>query len=119
MDTQKVAAKYRLSQWAQVIQARLDSGQNIKDFCLATGISRNAYFYWQKRLRNAACTELEKSEEPRTLVPNGWVQLAPPQPQSQQMKATLDIEISGCRITADANTDPELLKKVCRALRSL
>ena len=117
MDTQKVAAGYRLSQWAQVIQTRLDSGQSIKDFCQAAGISRNAYFYWQQKLRKAACTELEKSEEPRNLVPNGWVQLAPPQPQ--QMKATLDIEISGCHVTANADTDPELLKKVCRALRSL
>ena len=117
MDTQKVAAKYRLSQWAQVIQARLDSGQSIKDFCLAAEISRNAYFYWQRRLRNAACAELKKTEDPRTLVPNGWVQIAPPQPQ--QMKAMLDIEISGCRVTADADTDPELLKKVCRLLRSL
>jgi putative transposase len=116
MDTQKVTAEYRLSQWAQVIQARLDSGQSIKDFCLTAGISRNAYFYWQKRLRNTTCAELEKSEEPKTLVPNGWVQLAP---QPQQMKATLDIEINGCRITANADTDPELLKKVCRALKSL
>jgi putative transposase len=101
-----------------VIQARLDSGQSIKDFCLAAGISRNAYFYWQKRLRNAACAKLEKTEESRTLVPpNGWVQITPPQPQ--QMKAALDIEISGCRVTADADTDFELLKKVCRVLRSL
>ena len=119
MDTHKVAAEYRLSQWAQVIQARLDSGQSIKDFCLVAGISRNAYFYWQKRLRKAACTELEKLEKSRNLMPNGWVQLAPLQPQSQQMKATLDIEISGCHVTANADTDPELLKKVCRVLRSL
>lgn len=106
-----------MSQWAQVIQARLDSGKSIKDFCLTAGISRNAYFYWQKRLRDAACAELSKSEDSRNLVPNGWVQLAPSQPQ--QMKATLDIEISGCRVTADADTDPELLIRVCRVLRSL
>lgn len=116
MDTQKATAEYRLSQWAQVVQARRDSGQNIQDFCLAAGISRNAYFYWQKRLRNVACAEFEKLEEPRTLAPNGWVQLAPP---PQQMKATLDIEINGCRVTADDDTDPGLLKKVCQVLRSL
>lgn len=117
MDTQKVATEYRLSQWVQVIQAQQVSGQNIKDFCLAAGISRNAFFYWQRKLRKMACTELAKVEEPRNIVPNGWVQLAPPQPQ--QTKATLDIDINGCRVTADADTDPELLKKVCRVLRSL
>lgn len=119
MDTQKVATEYRLSQWVQVIQAQQESGQNIKDFCLAAGISRNAYFYWQRKLRKMACTELAKTEEPKNIVPNGWVQLAPPQPQSQQTKATLNIEINGCRVTAEADTDPELLKKVCRVLRSI
>jgi len=44
MDTQKVTTQYRLSQWAKVIQARHDSGQNIKEFCQATGISRNNTF---------------------------------------------------------------------------
>jgi Transposase. len=119
MDTQKVTAKYRLSQWIQIVQAQQESGQNVKNFCESAGISRHAYFYWQKKLRTAACTELTKTEEPRNIVPSGWMQLTSKQEQSQQMKATLDIEVSGCRVIADANTDPELLKKVCRALRSL
>ena len=38
MNTQKVAEEYRLSQWAQVIQAQQESGQSIKDFCEATPI---------------------------------------------------------------------------------
>lgn len=117
MDTQKVAAEYRLSQWAQVIQARLDSGQSVKDFCQTAGISRNAYFYWQKKLREAACTELSKTEEPRNIVPSGWMQLTPK--QAQHTKESLDIEINGCHVTVNAQTDPELLKKVCRTLRSL
>jgi putative transposase len=45
------------------------------------------------------------------------MQLAPA--QAQQMKATLDIEVSGCHVTVNAETDPELLKKACRILREL
>ena len=41
MDVQKVTAEYRLSQWAQVIKARQESGQTIKDFCEEKGISRH------------------------------------------------------------------------------
>ncbi|MCR4436997.1 MAG: transposase [Clostridiales bacterium] len=117
MDTQKAAEEYRLSQWAQVIQAQQESGQSIKDFCQTAGISRNAYFYWQKKLRKAACTELAKTEEPRNIVPSGWMQLTPK--QAQHAKETLDIEINGCHVTVNAETDSELLKKVCRVLRSL
>ncbi len=117
MNTRTVAAEYRLSQWAQVIQARLDSRQNIKDFCQTSGISKNSYFYWQKKLRTVACTELAKTEEQGKIVPNGWMQLG--QKQIQCDKETLSIEISGCHVTVNAETDPELLKKVCRTLRSL
>ena len=85
--------KYRLSQWAKVIQAQLDSGQNIKDFCESAGISRHKYFYWQKKLRSEACTKLAKTEEPGNIVPNGWMQLEPK--QTQDFKEVLDIEING------------------------
>lgn len=117
MDTQKVAAEYRLSQWAQIIQKRLDSGQNIKDFCLTAGIRRNVYFYWQRKLRQTACKELAKTEESKNIVPSGWMQLEPE--HVQHTKETLDIEINSCHITVYSETDPELLKKVCRTLRSL
>jgi len=117
MDTQKAAAEYRLSQWAQMIQARLDSGQSVKDYCLVKGISRNAYFYWQKKLREAACKELARTEESRNIVPSGWMQLTPK--QVHRAKETLDIEINGCNVTVNTETDFELLKKVCRVLMSL
>jgi putative transposase len=116
MDTQKVAAEYRMSQWAQIIQARADSGQSIKDFCQAEGINRNAYFYWLKKLRESACTELVKKEEPRSMSPS-WVQLA--SGPMRQTPEALKIEINGCHITVTAETDHSLLAKVCHTLRSL
>ncbi len=115
MDTQKVTAEYRLSQWMQVIQEQQSSGQNIKDFCQSRGISKNRYFYWQRKLRQAACTKLVKLEKPADCAPKGWMQLT----QGQEMNETLEIEICGCRVTVNAGTEPELLKKVCRMLRSL
>jgi putative transposase len=92
MDTQKVASEYRLSQWAQVIKAQQESGQNIKDNCQTNGISRNAYFYWQRKLRKVACTELTKTEGPRNIVPNGWIQLTTK--QTNHVKDVLNIEIN-------------------------
>lgn len=115
MDTRKVAEEYRLSQWMQVIQEQKCSGQNIKEFCEDKGIKKNRYFYWQRKLRQATCEGLIKSEEPAELVPMGWMQLE----AKQGTKTTLDIEIGGCHITVDEKTDPELLKKVCRILRAL
>ncbi|NBJ14715.1 MAG: IS66 family insertion sequence element accessory protein TnpB [Dehalobacter sp. 4CP] len=117
MNIQKVTTEYRLSQWMQVIQDRQCSGQSIKDFCQEKGISKHAYFYWQRQLRKVACMELSKRKEETIVscVPEGWMQLS----QGQEIKSTLDIEVGGCHVTVDAETDPELLKKVCRILRVL
>jgi putative transposase len=117
MDTQKVTTDYRMAQWAQIIKAQRESRQKIKDFCETAGISRNAFFYWQRKLRNAACTGLAKTEDVRDNVPNGWMQLNPVQPQ--YLNESLDVEIKGCHITVNAQTDTELLKKVCCMLLSL
>lgn len=117
MGTQNAAKEYRIAQWIKVMQERRNSGQNIKDFCQSSGISRNAYFYWQKKLREVACTELAAAEEPRNIVPDGWMQIT--SRKTQQSVDTLEIEISGCRITVTNGTDHELLKNVCITLRSL
>lgn len=117
MEMQKVTREFRLSQWATIMQNRIDSGQKVKDFCKTTGISKDAYYYWQHKLRQKAAEGLVKTEGSKDIVPSGWMQLTPSQPQ--QIKASLDIEINGCHITASADTDPELLKKVCRVLMSL
>lgn len=117
MDTQKVTTEYRLSKWAQIIQARIDSGQRVEEFCKTAGITKNAYFYWQRKLREAACTELVKTEEPKNIVPSGWMQLN--SNQAQRRNESLGVEINGCCIIVNNGTDTELLKKVCLALRSL
>ena len=116
MNTRKVAAEYRLTKWAGIIQERKNSGKSIKDFCLDTGISMHSYFYYQKKLRMVACEELVKGNETAELVPAGWIQLTT---EKQNRTATIEVEIGGCHINVSKETDIELLKQVCLVLRSL
>jgi putative transposase len=117
VDTKKVTKEYRMSQWAQTIQQRRESGQNIKDFCQSTGISRNAYFYWQKKLREAACSELAEVNDSKSIAPSGWACLT--ENQTSASANSLTIEVSGCNISVNTRTDPQLLAKVCHELKSL
>ena len=71
MGMQKVAEKYQLSKWMQVIRERQESGLSIKDFCQEKGIQ--ACIHWQRKLQ-AACMELSKQEEAVNCVPEGWLQ---------------------------------------------
>ncbi len=114
MNTRKVAAEYRLTKWAGIMQERKNSDKSIKDFCLDTGISMHPYFYFQKKLRMATCQGLVN--ETAELVPTGWIQLTA---EKQNRTATIEVEIGGCHINVSKETDLELLKQVCLVLRSL
>lgn len=115
MDTKIATAKYRSAQWMEIIRDRQNSGLNVKDYCQIKGLSRHAYYYWQRKLRESACAELAKQEDPVALIPTGWAQLT----TETTVSSSLEIEVVGCRININYDTDPELLKKVCRILRSL
>ncbi len=119
MDTRKAATEYRMAQWAQIMQTRVERGQSIQEYCDAEGLSRNTYFYWQKKLREAACTGLAKQETtvPTGIIPSGWTRVDPCVTQSEEKAIT--VEVGGCRVSVKAGADLELLTSVCRALKTL
>lgn len=118
MDTQKIVTQFRLSGWGEEVKERIASGQTVSAFCEENGISKATYYYRQKKVREAAYTDLLGKRNEAGLVPNGWTQLEEPK-LATAAKSTLTIEIGGCQIKVNASTDSELLAQVCRVLRSL
>lgn len=118
-DTQKIVTQLRLSGWSEAAKERLASGQTVSAFCEEKGISQTTYYYRQKKVREAACTELmrARNREDRA-VPSGWVQLAGSEPVTVA-ESTLTIEVGGFHLTVNDETDMDLLAKVCRMMKSL
>ena len=121
MNTQKLAGEYRLTHWAKIINDRRESGINVKSYCESIGIKENTFYYWQKKLREAACQQMvvhnhsiEITNNKAKPAPNGWVscEMLAGIPNDNSIK----IEIGKCRITVSSETDIELLTKICRAL---
>lgn len=119
MSTREMAAEYRLSHWAEIMRKRQDSGMSIKAYCQHIGCHENVYYYWQRKLREAASSELaiRASKGEQGIVPRGWTRLEPQVSSSEE--SGVSIEIGGCRVTAKTSTDPELLAQVCRMLKTL
>jgi hypothetical protein len=63
MDVQKVTHEIRLRQWIGIIKECRGSGKTVKSWCAENGINEKSYFYWQKRVREAACQELTAYQE--------------------------------------------------------
>ena len=53
-DIQTVTQNVRLQQWTAIIQDRQASGLKVDDYCSEHNISRNAYYYWLRKVKAAA-----------------------------------------------------------------
>jgi transposase-like protein len=124
MGTREIAAGYRLTHWARVVQDRSDSGLSIRAYCKNEGIRENTYFYWLKKLRETACGELTKIQgdvagltAPRFMEVKLPAQTALPQAVGIR-DGQVCIEAAGIKITAGAGYPAgklaELLREVAR-----
>lgn len=121
IDTREIAEEYRLTHWAQVMQERTQSGLSIKAFCRQVGICGNTYFYWQRKLREAACQGLMltvNDSDTSAVIPIGWA-VCEEEKVEATPSSTVFIEIGKCRVSAEKDTEPELLEKVCKVLLGL
>ena len=114
-----------MGQWAQIIQDRKSSGKSVKDFCRDRNISKDSYFYWQKKLRDTACEQIlmpQKNPQPTMLAPLGFteVKLLGHQPTRERTDAatqgSLTIDISGLRLIADYAYPADQLAYLLREL---
>jgi len=116
MNTREIATQYRLSNWSQALSDRVARKESVKEFCKRKGISKNTYFYWQRKVREAAVQEMLPSViESPSPIPAGWRQvegIAVPKAEESE----LTIEIGKSRIKVNKAIDSELLTQVCKVL---
>jgi len=125
MDTKMVTTGFRMAQWAQLIQDRRASGEKVKEYCQKRGLSRDAYFYWQKKIKEAACEQfmmLEAEPKQTGLVPVGFTEVKVRESQAffhQEERSSagqLLIEAPGIKITADSAYPTDQLAYLLREL---
>jgi hypothetical protein len=149
MNTREIAEEYRLSYWSGIMRDRKESGLSIRAFCEAAGFHPNIYYYWQRKLREAASKQMLVSPEATAEKLNNTTEFLEvanasllqqgfsasvigsscnPVPagwavcstvDSKPKEPSLSIEIGKCRIAVSADTNEALLFKVCRGLVAL
>ena len=120
VNTREIAEEYRLAHWAQIMRERSESGLSVKAYCRQIGICGNTYYYWQRKLRAAACELVAKPPEAQSetaLVPSGWAKCEASAPEEKGSHLT--IEIGTYRVNVETGANMELLGRVCRTLKSL
>jgi len=117
----ETSAEYRLSHWAQVVQDRIESGLSVKAFCEKTGIHGNSLYYWQRKLREAACNDLTEAGSGAAGLEQpvfAEVKVAPKEPlllMPGDINGQVCVETRGLRITAGSGYPAEKLAYLIRA----
>ncbi len=141
MTAREAKHQFQLTEWAGRISERSKSGMTVRGWCAANHVSERVYHYWLRRVREYAsqflpsakslgphfapaavpAEILEDTASPKLLpaaAPSGWAVCRPTQEETAPVQG-ITIEIGMGRITATVETDPALLKKVCRVLAEL
>ena len=107
MDTKLATRNIRIQQWATVIKSKTESGLTVSEFCEQNSISKNRYYYWLRKVKNAVLeqagtrfAELKVGDEATGALPMTTEQSFAPQ---------LTIERNGHVIGINRQTPKELL----------
>ena len=113
MDTKQVARQIRLKKWSAIIVERQASGLNVREFCRERNIKEHIYYYWLKRIREAACKSMPTASVP-VFAP---VTLSEVKIPDQQTKLTLNY--AGISLDVYESTSPDLLKNTLLLLKQV
>jgi len=125
MDSRKITTEYRMNQWAQIIQDRKTSGQSVKDYCESRGLSRDSYFNWQRKLREATCEQLTIIQSKTSEIgstPPGFTEIKlmssqlPISHTEVSNQGRIAASVSGIKITADGSYPADKLAFLLREL---
>jgi len=122
MDTKEMTLQVRLTHWAGIMRERKESGRRIRSWCKEKGIAEKTYYYWQRKLRKAACEQFAETK------PAGETSLATPHfaevrlrevpsvPALRGESSHLHVAIGDVQITAGDGYPPEKLAALLREL---
>lgn len=123
MDTKLATTQVRLESWTNIIRERSASGQTVKVWCRENNINENKYYYWLRRVKEAALTAAE-SRTVEVCMPDcsstspATRQEPVSDPAAAPMQDSITIQIRDVVISAGSSVSEDLLTMAIRAARN-
>ena len=108
MNTKLATTQIRMTEWAAIIKDCKSSGMKVDDYCQLHDISRDAYYYWLRKVKTAALQQA------------GFVELPLPEIKSvpeTDFTTQLVIKTAGNEIRINNDTPAELIARVLDVIR--
>ena len=105
-----VRSEYRLQQWAQVVEQCSKSGLSNREYCRQNGIAEKTYYYWLRRLREAAAQQMQNP----TLV---HLDAEPEAPEESSAAGIIHLRVKGAEMMIPSGVDAATIQAVIQALQ--
>lgn len=115
MNTKLATRQIRLNEWAAIIKECKASGQKVDLYCEQHGLSRDAYYYWLRKVKEAALKQAGFVELPALTPEQTRAKTAEKGTSSFQTQMIIKIkEIEFC---VNENSPSELVSRMLEILR--
>jgi hypothetical protein len=123
LDIKQLKQKYRIQQWAEVVAECQQSDMPVRTWCAEHGICRQTYYFWQKRVREAAFANALTAQGSMGIAPpvrqepaqTQFVQIAPGGP-ARDGAVALSFRISAVECEIMNGADIDLVERALLAL---
>ena len=108
MNTKLATTQIRINEWAAIIKDCKSSGMKVDEYCQLHDISRDAYYYWLRKVKTAALQQA------------GFVELPLPEVKpvsTTDFSAQIVIKAAGNEISINNDTPTELIVRVLDVIR--
>lgn len=109
MDTKLATSQIRLNQWTAVIRECKASGLTVNDYCTQHDLSRHAYFYWLRKVKNAALQQAGFVELPTDPITSSA--------KTDDFSVQLRITIGDVELGINDDTSSALLARTIEVIR--
>ena len=116
MDTKLATTQIRIQQWAAIIHERQESGLKVDDYCEQHGLSRNAYYYWLRKVKEAALTQTGVVEI-QSVITAPEAGSKTPQYENTSFIPQILVSINGMSLGIRQDTPIDLFARVIGAIR--
>lgn len=115
MNTKLATQQIRLNEWAAIIKECKASGQKVDLYCEQHGLSRDAYYYWLRKVKEAALKQagfVELSALAPEQTPVKTAEKETPSFQTQMI-----IKIKEIEFCVNENSPSELVSRMLEIIR--
>jgi transposase-like protein len=111
-----VKTRFRKEQWEKLILECQKSGMKVEDWCARHDVTKHAYYYWLRKLREEACENLPKVPEESKPVPFKKLEVTTP---VSNMTAAVIIHLPSATVEVREGTSQQTVEAVLLALRNI